>query len=359
MRPRISVGVLGVLLATYTQVLDSFDWWREELRAAWASLAPKTKQPKPSDITIGIADDGIRVQMAGAPEFQSPPLYLNATSDEIAALLRSGRRHPSIAIRIDSALILKRQLGPQRLPARQARTMAELDLMASTPIDPSQVHLVFDASFGEGCCYHVVKTKALSAVLDAVRAVGGTIQSLSILEEGRAKPADRLSLAAIWPPARRERLARRAWITACVVLFLGLAATYTHAQWRYWQAGSDLDGQIELVQAQAKKARSLLQKRQTEIEQTERIRNERSKAVSTVHVLAELTRLLPDSAWLTDLSSKKDQLTITGYAASAADLIQPINASPLFSSPEFAAPVVKVPGQTGERFTITARIEAR
>ncbi|TPM32792.1 PilN domain-containing protein [Mesorhizobium sp. B2-3-4] len=344
-------------MATYgAQVLDGFDWWRDELRAAWASFVPGASQTKPSDCLIGIADDGIRVHAAGAPAFQSRPLEQDATTDEIAAPLRTGRRHPCVAIRIDSTLALKRQLGARRLPVRQARDMAELDLMASTPIDPSQVHIVFAGEAEGGCSYFVVRKKTLAPALDAIRAVGGNLGSLTIAEAGRTLPADPLSLASVWPARPRDRLARRAWIAAFACVLFGLAATYGHAQWRNWQAAGMLDEQIDSAQAQARKARTALQKRQTELEQTEKLRAEKKNAVSVVRILAELTRLLPDSAWVSDLNSRGNQLTITGFAASAADLIQPIDASPLFSAPEFSSPVTRVPGQTGERFTITAKV---
>ena len=345
-------------MATYAaQVLDGFDWWRDELRAAWACLARKAKHTKPSDCTITLADDGIRVHAAGGPEFQSPPLPLDAASDEIAEFLRSGRRHPSVAVQIDGALLLTRQLSARRLPVRQARDMAELDLMAATPIDPAQVHIVFADGADGGASYLVVKTRTLAAALEAIRAVGGNLASLTIADAGQTLRPDALSLAAIWPARARDRFARRAWIAAFAIVLLGLAGTYAHAQWRSWQAEGELDDEIDIAQVQAKKAQAALQKRQAELKQTEKLRAEKKNAVSVVRILAELTRLLPDSAWVSDLSSKGDQLTITGFAASAADLIQPIDASPLFSAPEFSSPVTKVPGQTGERFTITAKVE--
>lgn len=143
---------------------------------------------------------------------------------------------------------------------------------------------------------------------------------------------------------------------ACSALFGTAVFTFGHAQWRYWQAGTELDAQIADAQVQAKAARSSLQKRQANIEQVERIRNEKKTSASLVRVWAELTHLLPDTAWLTDLSAKGEDLTITGFSTSAAELIEPLDGSPLFAAPEFAAPVVKIPGQDGERFTITAKI---
>ncbi|WP_292538341.1 PilN domain-containing protein [Mesorhizobium sp.] len=165
-------------------------------------------------------------------------------------------------------------------------------------------------------------------------------------------------MAAIWPITIRDRRARLVWMAACSILVGAALVTFGHAQWRYWQAGIELDAQIADAQIQAKAARSSLQKRQIGIEQVEGIRNEKTTSASLVRVWAELTHLLPDTAWLTDLSSKGGELTITGFSTSAAELIGPLDASPLFSAPEFAAPVVKVPGQDGKRFTITAKIGA-
>ncbi|MER8805107.1 PilN domain-containing protein [Mesorhizobium sp. M0998] len=236
--------------------------------------------------------------------------------------------------------------------------MAELDLLASTPFDPAQVHIVFAEHTEQGCSYHVVKTKTLAAVLEGVRRAGGTVRSLSLTDAGRTPQADRLSMAAIWPQAQRDRRARIGWTVACSMLLGAVLVTFGHTQWRTWKAGTELDAQIADAQVQAKAARSSLQKRQTGIEQVERIRNEKKTSASLVRVWAELTHLLPNTTWLTDLSAKGGELTITGFSTSAAELIEPLDASPLFAAPEFAAPVVKIAGQDGERFTITAKIGA-
>ncbi|MFK0693140.1 PilN domain-containing protein [Mesorhizobium sp. IMUNJ 23033] len=236
--------------------------------------------------------------------------------------------------------------------------MAELDLLASTPLDPAQVHVVFTEHPEQACSYHVVKTKTLAAALEAIRRAGGTVGSLALADANRARLADDLSLATIWPLTARDRRRRIAWIAAGSVLAAAVVFTYGHAQWRYWEASAELDERIADAQIVAKAARASLQRRQTGIEQVEKIREEKKTAASLVRVWAELTHLLPDTAWLTDLSAKGDDLTITGFSPSAAELIQPLDASPLFSAPEFAAPVVKVPGQDGEHFTITAKIGA-
>ncbi|MER8887674.1 PilN domain-containing protein [Mesorhizobium sp. M0816] len=342
------------------QFLDFFDWWLDELRAVWARVVPKQKLSSTSNWIVSVADDGIRVRETNAPEFQSIPLPPNASADKISELLQTAvqRKRPTFEIQIQPGLFLTRQLAKRRLPLRQARSMAELDLLASTPIDPAQVHIVFAEHSDQHCSYHVVKTKTLAAVLEAVRLAGGTVGSLSVADADQTRQADQVSLAAVWPATKRDRRARIAWTAACSVMLGTALFTFGHAQWRYWQAGSELDAQIADAQILAKAARSSLQKRQASIEQVEKIRNEKKTSASLVRVWAELTHLLPDTAWLTDLSSKGGELTITGFSTSAAELIEPLDASPRFSAPEFAAPVVKIPGQDGERFTITAKIGA-
>jgi len=342
------------------QVLDFLDWWLDELRGVWARIVPRQKQSSTSDWIVTLADDGIRAREVNAPEFQSIPLALTASSDEILALLQGGprRKRPTFDIRILPGLFLTRQLAARRLPLRQARDMAELDLLATTPIDPAQVHVVFARHAGQDCLYHVVKAKTLAAALDAVRRAGGSVRCLSLSQPDSMLRADPLSLAAIWPPTARDRRGRTAWVAACSVLAGAVLVTFAHAHWRSWQAGAELDAQIADAQVLAKAARTSLQKRQAGIEQIEKIRQEKKTTASLVRVWAELTHLLPDTAWLTDLSAKGDDLTITGFSASAAELIQPLDASPLFSAPEFAAPVVRIPGQDGEHFTISAKIGA-
>lgn len=353
-------------------ILDFFDWWSGELRSAWESLFAATKG-LPPNWTIAFCDDGIRVHRKGAVEFQAPPLPLNASADEIAAAfgqqvkdrtaraalpIRAGS--PTVAIEIREGLFLKRRLAARRLPVRQARAMAELDLLASTPLDPSQVHVLFGANAGQGTraeagedvSYYVVKDKTLKPVLEALRPIGGNVV-LFILDGAKRIAIDRLSMNAVRPRTAGRLRYRHAF----AALLVAALCTYGHVEWRYRQANARLDEQIASMEGKAKEARALLNRRTAELAQIEKIRAERKASVSLVRTLADLTDLLPDSVWLTDLSIRQRDVTISGFAQSAADLIGPIEAAPLFAAPQFESPVTKVPGLEGERFTIAARIE--
>jgi Tfp pilus assembly protein PilN len=74
-------------------------------------------------------------------------------------------------------------------------------------------------------------------------------------------------------------------------------------------------------------------------------------------ILRELTGLLPDGAYLTEMTYKDRVVEISGMAGSASQLLPVLEASPIFSGVEFSAPIV-AQGAGLERFRIRLRLEA-
>ncbi|MHB8834718.1 MAG: PilN domain-containing protein [Candidatus Methylomirabilia bacterium] len=74
-------------------------------------------------------------------------------------------------------------------------------------------------------------------------------------------------------------------------------------------------------------------------------------------ILRELTGLLPDTAYLSELNFRERTVEITGLAPSASQLLPVIESSPLFTGVEFSAPIV-AQGAGLERFRIRMRLEA-
>jgi general secretion pathway protein L len=73
-------------------------------------------------------------------------------------------------------------------------------------------------------------------------------------------------------------------------------------------------------------------------------------------ILRELTVLIPDSAYLSEMTFRDKTVEITGHAPSASQLLPAIEASPLFTGVEFSAPIV-AQGAGLERFKIRMRLE--
>lgn len=75
-----------------------------------------------------------------------------------------------------------------------------------------------------------------------------------------------------------------------------------------------------------------------------------------VEMLEELTKLIPDNAWLTNLQLKQRRLQIQGQSPGASLLIEAIESSPIFSDTRFVSPVTQDRRTGLERFQIAANV---
>jgi Tfp pilus assembly protein PilN len=62
---------------------------------------------------------------------------------------------------------------------------------------------------------------------------------------------------------------------------------------------------------------------------------------SKLEIVKELSDILPSSVWITEFHYNKNELDLTGFAASASGLIAILDNSPLFHESEFTAPITR------------------
>ncbi|HZT89843.1 MAG TPA: PilN domain-containing protein [Stellaceae bacterium] len=80
----------------------------------------------------------------------------------------------------------------------------------------------------------------------------------------------------------------------------------------------------------------------------------RSPTIS--NLLAVITRLMPDDAWLSELRVRGTEVELSGVAASASGLIAVLEQSGKFRDTTFRSPVTPDPATGRERFSIAARL---
>ncbi len=78
----------------------------------------------------------------------------------------------------------------------------------------------------------------------------------------------------------------------------------------------------------------------------------------TLEIVDALTKLLPDSARLTELRLTGDAIELTGFASDAPGLIAKVEASKLFKEVKFRSPVMRRPELNKDRFELSMRLEA-
>jgi type IV pilus assembly protein PilN len=156
----------------------------------------------------------------------------------------------------------------------------------------------------------------------------------------------RINLLAV----ERERTKRRALIPAAHRVTIGasliLLATALSIGWWFWslrQASIRVDEDIAKAEAETQQLRSVLaqvQKFETRKAQLQQrvslIEQLRRGQAGPVHVLDELSRAIPERLWLTELSQKGDEFTITGVTTSLnglSDFVANLESSTWFRKP--------------------------
>jgi general secretion pathway protein L len=97
----------------------------------------------------------------------------------------------------------------------------------------------------------------------------------------------------------------------------------------------------------------------TQITERRQLRDDmmtRRADIGLLSVLEQLTRLMPDDAWLDSVEVRGGSLYVTGYAPVAATLVALIETSPMFADAQFRSPVVPDRARGRERFDMAIRL---
>jgi len=328
-----------------------FRWWAAELagllpaplaRRLLATPPVLVADPVGDAFRYGRIDDGVWSPFAGDPARSGLPLWL----------------------RLPPSMVLTREMEWPAMPLADLRQAALLDLDRLTPL-PAASLLADIAVRGRDAA-----TGRLTAELAVARAeaVAPLLARLPMAVAGIAAGAAdapgvlrfRLSpaVAAVTAPARRRLLPSRPrdrLALACVVLGIVNLALWQAAEQRRTEA---LDAAVEEARRRVRGVDAL--KRQVAERQRQRAELAGSRdGASLLIVLDELTRLLPDEAWLDSVEMRGGSVYVSGHAPAAAALVAPIERSPLFAEAQFRSPVV--PDRTSglERFEMAISLRGR
>jgi general secretion pathway protein L len=154
-------------------------------------------------------------------------------------------------------------------------------------------------------------------------------------------------------PERPHRRLVIAGAAACAALALAVVTLPFAEQQRALDA---LDASIATQKAAASEAADLNREFAALSGSLDAVARERATTGSPLAILAAATRVLPDDAYLTELSLRQRKLTLTGRSPAAARLIGALAADGEFRDPAFAAPVTRLEALRTEVFTITAEV---
>ena len=119
---------------------------------------------------------------------------------------------------------------------------------------------------------------------------------------------------------------------------------------------SELEAEQQELSRQISRHRAALYTNQTEGSAEALLAKRKQTSPSSVMVLEEVSRVLPDSTYVTELRIERDKLQVVGLTQDAPSLIKLIEQSPQFLQATFFAPTTRGQNEPGERFHIEAHI---
>jgi len=142
---------------------------------------------------------------------------------------------------------------------------------------------------------------------------------------------------------------------ATTVFLLFLAVLYlpiTHQT----QQLEKLEEEVHKNRKIAVEVQQLKDQKQNLIEQISFLENKHKDTLSSVELLNEVTKIIPDDTWLTRFVIKNNELQIQGESTNASALIQIFESSERFNQAQFISPVTQNVVSGKDKFHLSAKL---
>ncbi len=334
-------------------------WWTAEL----TGLLPRRlarRWVRAAAVVIERNEDAFVLSPAGSDAARAYPI--SDWAQVVTALRPLARAAGSVKLVLPQALCLVRTARIPSSGTSRAGDILALDLEELTPFRRGDVCFGWrEADRTEdgalaGYTQAIVKRAFLSPMIEGLHSSG--FQRVIVacrLADGNELP---INLPA--ELARNSSRVGKALEIANRTSAAALAIVLCGAIWvtlaKQKEAIRQLDEQIASAQSAAVAVRSKYDEAQALAALVAEFRGQKQDGAGIVEALAELTRTLPDTAWVTDVQIKREEIAIAGFAASAPELIGLIDRSNLFEAVAFASPVVRAPRENADRYNISFRL---
>jgi general secretion pathway protein L len=266
-------------------------------------------------------------------------------------------RPPTIVLRLQSALLLEREVVLPLAAEREPERVLGYEMDRLTPFSADEIFWTHDIARRDRARgrvhlrLSVVTRASVRPVLDAMGQAGLAPTELAV----EAPDGTPRRIALRRPDSRRARLTRGATAVAaagCAVLAAAAVALPFLLQ---SAASRRVEQRIAALRPAVAEAEALRRRVAATTEGVDVVAAERTRLGDALAVLAAVTDLLPDDTFLTDLTLRQGRLTLNGQSDAAVRLIAALSADPVIRDPEFVAPVTRVDGRA-DLFAIRAEV---
>jgi general secretion pathway protein L len=284
----------------------------------------------------------------------------NDRDRQLAALLqRVNQRRQPVTLCLGDQLGLRKVIALPLAARDDLEQLLRFEMDRLTPFRAEEVYFA----------YRIVETDTASRRITVELAVAPrsiveqalkTARTLGLVaarvELGPARPEGREPLNLL-PEEAADAAGQRRLIRALVLLALILASVAVAIPLQRQRATlAALTDQVAATRIEAEQSRALRDQLDQLTQTGSFLLAEKGRRPRATEVLADLTRLMPDQAYLAQLTLQGGEVQLHGWAATASDLISLLDQSPLFRAPQFRSPVTQDGSDGTERFHLSVEL---
>ena len=342
------------------------DWWHDFVQL-FRGLADRWIGNEPDHIRLDMSARNVSACVVSAGKTETLGSAERDRPEEMASLARVVReRMESIDGRGDIALCFSQDLVfrlPLELPragtnALQKAAFLELERLSPIPAASLYVDVRFSPADGGRKTHADIRAVRRSIVDETVALCRswGLSAAAFLFEGDRQKAGWRVF------PVDRPALVRTHWRKHGTVTLAALALTLLFALILAFYARLAIQAGSLVAQAEAESEQAAVVHRLEHDIATLRTQYDfataQKSAPLAIAILDELSRTLPDNAWLTRVDLKGDTVHIEGFSKSPSDVIAAIDQSPAFANAQFGAPPEGAQ-EGAERFDLTFDVKRK
>jgi general secretion pathway protein L len=338
-------------------------WWRDEL----LGLVPRRLlADTAASVVLAQVDGGFQIIAASSPRPRGQGVApVLSRAQALAALeeLGASRRTGTVGLRLLFSQCFERRVELPKAGRDDLRRMLNFDLERATPFRLGDVYTAYlpageaGAKGKQRVRQLVVKREVVDPLIADMKAAGLVP---AFVDCWQTTPASGLPVNFLETgDSPRSGLVRHVTLpralVALVLLLAGMAGALSLS--RYEAALAEIGAETAKLRTQAAAVRDAMEKSGVAVADLARLQRLKLGQIPSVQVLEELSRVLPDSVWLTDLRIEGDVVDITGLAKSGAALPSMFVGSALFVDAALTAPVTLDQREDKERFSLRIRIK--
>lgn len=350
-------------------------WWSNEL----AQLVPEALSPQGRLSRLPQLEvDGpqvVLVPAAGAPAVEAAAVDLStidlarARSAVRELLERAGETRGRARLALGHQDVLVRRVTMPLATEENLAQVLGFEMDRLTPFRAEDVYhderiVSRDANAGTlTALLAMARRDAVDARLERLRALGVSVQGVSLLEEP-AHPGAPIDLLPVEQrgerESRRERILRRALAAAVVVLLL---AVLLLPIWQKRETAIALNPLVAKARQDAEATDAIARDLERQVADYNFLLAKKHGTYPPLAYIEEVSRLLPDHTWAQELqiknTGKTRELQIQGETNSSAKLIETLEQSALLQNATPRGTVTRGSTPGSERFMIVAEAKTR